>query len=104
EFEMEYRLKRIQDGAYRWHLGRALPLQDSDGKIAQWIGTATDIEDQKRAEQVLRQSQADLEKRVAERTEELASARIRFEHLLRSSPASMYSRNADRQCEVTSGR
>jgi PAS domain S-box-containing protein len=45
------------------------------------------------AEAVLRQSQADLEKRVAARTEELAAAHVRFEHLLRSSPAIIYSKD-----------
>lgn len=48
-FEIEYRLRR-KDGMYRWHLGRALPLQDSDGKITGWVGTDTDIHDQKEIE------------------------------------------------------
>ena len=100
-YEIEYRLKRAADGAWRWHLARALPLRNAEGRIVQWIGTATDIDDQKRAEEVLRQAQAELEKRVAERTEELASARVRFEHLLRSSPAIIYSKNADGQGDLT---
>ncbi|MDX6514089.1 MAG: hypothetical protein QOE36_3593, partial [Gaiellaceae bacterium] len=48
-FEVEYRFRRA-DGVYRWHLGRALPLRDT-GEIVEWVGTATDIEDQKRAEE-----------------------------------------------------
>lgn len=50
-FEMQYRLKRA-DGIYRWHLVRALP-DDDQGKIAAWLGTCTDIDDQKRSEQLL---------------------------------------------------
>jgi PAS domain S-box-containing protein len=95
EYEIEYRLLRAADGAWRWHLARAEPLRDAGGAIVQWIGTATDIDDQKRAEAVLVQSRADLEKRVADRTEELARTHVRFEHLLRSSPAIIYSRKLD---------
>jgi PAS domain S-box-containing protein len=43
-------------GQYRWHLGRAVPLKDSEGNIIQWFGTATDIEDQKNAEKVLEEA------------------------------------------------
>jgi PAS domain S-box-containing protein len=52
-FEVEYRYRR-RDGEYRWFLGRALPMRDEQGKIARWLGTATDIDDRKRAEQTLR--------------------------------------------------
>lgn len=45
-YEVEYRLRRA-DGVYRWTLGRALPVRDSDGAILRWIGTCTDIHDQK---------------------------------------------------------
>ena len=46
-YEIEYRL-RHHSGAYRWTLGRANPLRDSDGRIVRWIGTCTDIDDAKR--------------------------------------------------------
>jgi PAS domain S-box-containing protein len=48
-YEVEYRL-RHHSGAYRWTLGRAMPLYDADGRIERWFGTCTDIEDLKRAE------------------------------------------------------
>lgn len=48
-YEIEYRLKR-HDGEYIWHLGRALPLRDEEGKITLWLGTNTDIHRQKLAE------------------------------------------------------
>ena len=44
-YEIEYRLRRHR-GDYRWTLGRALPIRDADGRIARWIGTCTDINDQ----------------------------------------------------------
>jgi PAS domain-containing protein len=40
---------RAADGKYRWYLGQALPQLDASGKVVQWFGTNTDIEDQKRS-------------------------------------------------------
>jgi two-component system phosphate regulon sensor histidine kinase PhoR len=45
--EVENRYRR-HDGVYRWHLNRAKPLKNDRGDIIFWVGTATDIEDQKR--------------------------------------------------------
>ena len=50
--EIEGRLRRF-DGVYRWFLFRATPSFDSDGRVVQWFGTNTDIEDRKRAEGLL---------------------------------------------------
>ncbi|WP_242138088.1 PAS domain-containing protein [Sphingomonas sp. TREG-RG-20F-R18-01] len=47
-YQIEYRL-RHRDGTYRWTLGRALPMTDRAGKITRWIGTCTDIHEQKLA-------------------------------------------------------
>jgi K+-sensing histidine kinase KdpD len=41
---------RRADGAYSWFLQRALPLQDAGGSIVRWLGTLTEIDDQKRSE------------------------------------------------------
>jgi PAS domain S-box-containing protein len=49
DFEMEFPLRR-RDGAFRWHLTRAVPLRDEAGNIVRWFGTNTDIDDAKRAE------------------------------------------------------
>ncbi|MEA2553898.1 MAG: hypothetical protein QOJ65_2074 [Fimbriimonadaceae bacterium] len=49
-WEQELRLKR-NDGEYRWHLSRSIPIRDSDGQIVRWYATSTDIHDQKLAEQ-----------------------------------------------------
>jgi PAS domain S-box-containing protein len=45
-YEIEYRL-RHHGGDYRWTLGRALPIRDAAGLIVRWIGTCTDIHEQK---------------------------------------------------------
>jgi PAS domain S-box-containing protein len=72
---------RGADGLYRRFLTRIAPIRGADGRMLHWFGTNTDIEDQKRAEEALRQSEAHvrllnegLEQRVSERTSELASA------------------------------
>lgn len=46
-FEVENRYKDGRNGSYRWHLNRAIPLRNEHNEIILWIGTATDIEDQK---------------------------------------------------------
>ncbi|EFH84520.1 PAS domain S-box protein [Ktedonobacter racemifer] len=56
-FEYEQRLKQCQTGEYRWFLSRAMPMRDEAGQILKWFGTNTDIEEQKRTEEALRQSQ-----------------------------------------------
>lgn len=52
-YEIQYRL-RHRSGDYRWVLGRALPILDKDGKIIRWMGTCTDIHDQKLLEHELK--------------------------------------------------
>lgn len=39
---------RRHDGEYRWHLSRAMPLRDADGRVVRWFGTNTDVEDDRR--------------------------------------------------------
>lgn len=55
-FLIEYRL-RGKDGAFRWFLARAVPLREEDGRIELWIGSCTDIHEQKLGEEVLRRSE-----------------------------------------------
>jgi len=47
-FERTVRLRR-RDGVYRWFLVLVAPDRDDDGRIARWVGTATDIDDLQRA-------------------------------------------------------
>jgi PAS domain S-box-containing protein len=59
--ESEARMRRA-DGEYRWLLVRVVPLRDRQGRIVQWYGTSTDVEDRKRAEE--RARRADRERRT----------------------------------------
>jgi PAS domain S-box-containing protein len=71
-YQTEFRLRRA-DGAYRWHIARAVPIK-SAGRVTRWIGTNTDIQDQKESAEALADMNAALEARVAERTGQLMAA------------------------------
>jgi PAS domain S-box-containing protein len=68
-YEVEFRLRRA-DGAYRWFLARAVPARDERGNIIRWIGTNTDVHDQKLIAGELAQLNATLAERVEEKTRE----------------------------------
>jgi PAS domain S-box-containing protein len=57
----EHRIRRA-DGIYRWHLSRAEPLRDEDGRIVQWFGVAIDTDERRRAEDHLRETRVKLER------------------------------------------
>ncbi|GIF47462.1 hypothetical protein Afe04nite_20010 [Asanoa ferruginea] len=52
-FESELRLKQ-RSGGFRWFLVRIVPLNDGTGCVVKWFGVATDIDDRRRADEVLR--------------------------------------------------
>ena len=70
-FEAAYRYRR-HDGAYRWHLGRALPMRGRDDRPAKWFGTCTDVDDARRALDALEATNAAL----ADATTEAREARV----------------------------
>ncbi len=55
-YEVEVRLRRASDGAWRWHLMRGLYLPDRNGEL-HWIATAVDIHDRKESEFAVRASE-----------------------------------------------
>ncbi|MEA5513719.1 PAS domain S-box protein [Nodularia sp. UHCC 0506] len=60
-YEIEFRCLRGSDQIYRWHLTRALPMRDQQGKIVNWFGTNTDIDDRVSTEMTLRATQQQLQ-------------------------------------------
>ncbi|MFD2513041.1 PAS domain-containing protein [Pontibacter locisalis] len=60
-YEIEYRIRNGREGSYRWFRGQGIPLRDEEGRVVQWIGTCTDIEDHKRAEEGLVEKNLELE-------------------------------------------
>jgi PAS domain S-box-containing protein len=59
-YHAQHRFRR-SDGAYRWHLSRALAMLDPDGNISMWIASSTDIHEQKEKEDELRRANDDLQ-------------------------------------------
>lgn len=59
-YAAEYRI-RDKDGKYYWHQTRALSVRDSNGRITKWVGTWTDIDEDKRTEQGVRELAAIVE-------------------------------------------
>src|SRR5262245_51269894 len=57
--DTEARMRR-HDGAYRWFRLRASPVRDAAGNISRWFGINFDIEDRKRAEEVLQSNERSL--------------------------------------------
>ena len=80
-YEIEYELRR-HDAAYRWHLGRALPIKDEQGRVVRWLGTNTDIHALKRFEQSLQESEG----RFRELSDALASEKRVLEMIANGSP------------------
>jgi PAS domain S-box-containing protein len=72
-FEAQFRI-RSATGPYRWHLSRAFPTRGAHDAIVRWVGSNTDIEDQKAAAQTLADINATLEQRVSQRTSQLMQA------------------------------
>jgi len=52
---------RRADGAYRWHLSRILAMRGNGGEVMMWIGSSTEIHEQKNTEEELRRANQDLE-------------------------------------------
>jgi PAS domain S-box-containing protein len=72
-WEQTYPL-RGKDGTYRWFLSRALPIRGEDGSITNWLGTNTDITEQKNAESERERALA-LEQQVRSAAERATRAR-----------------------------
>jgi PAS domain S-box-containing protein len=97
-YDVEYRIRR-SDGTYGWFKTRGTPIRDSDGRIAKWFGTCTDITDRKRAEQVLKDHELELsqardllEVKVMERTKELRRSEAYLEEAQKLSKTGSWAR------------
>jgi formate hydrogenlyase transcriptional activator len=62
-FEFETRM-RGKEGDYRWFLFRYYPLRDCDERLLRWYTTATEIDDQKRAEERIKNENLALREEV----------------------------------------
>ena len=89
DFLFEHRFRRY-DGVYRWQLSRAIPQKDENGKIQRWVGTSTDIQEQKIFA-------TELEKKVSERTRELEQKNIDLDKMNKELQAFAYISSHDLQ-------
>jgi PAS domain S-box-containing protein len=74
-FDIEFRIRR-NDGIYHWFKTRAVPIHDADGNIIKWLGSNTDFDNIKKAEEQLKNFNRELEQKVDERTKELQRSKI----------------------------
>ena len=77
DYDIEFRIRR-KDGEYRWHKTRATALRDRSGKVLQWFGTCTDIEDIVNARELQAALRTDLEAEVRERTRDFQEANAKL--------------------------
>lgn len=89
DFIFQHRFKKFND-EYRWQLSRAVPHKNKNGDIVMWVGTSTDIHDQKEFEKKL-------EKRIDERTMELKIANIELKNMNEELSAFAYVSSHDLQ-------
>jgi len=71
DLDEEFRIRR-HDGAFRWFKTRGIPIRGAGGTVTKWVGTNTDIDDQKRQAQTL-------ELLIRERTVELQRSNAELE-------------------------
>lgn len=78
-FRMRYRLRR-HDGQYRWLLDTGVPRYSPDGTFMGFVGSCIDIQEMVEASEALANLNATLERRVEERTAQLADANRELEN------------------------
>ena len=117
--EMENRILN-KEGHYKWHLNRAVAIKNKDGEIKMWVGSNTDIHEQKEQKEMLETAVNDrtqaldeanrillgqklelsvlnqgLEERVAKRTRDLAESEQRFRTMMETIPQIAWTNTVD---------
>ncbi len=82
-FDVEARMRR-QDGVYRWFRVTAAAVRNAAGEIVKWAGTCTDIDEQKRAHEVLEHTVKERTARLRETVHELEAFSYSIAHDMRA--------------------
>lgn len=90
-YEVEFRLK-MADGSYAWYLARAVAQRGPDGAIVEWLGTNTNIAEQREAQ---RRTQALLDEVALQAKETEAALRI-----MRSEKAALEQQLREREAKL----
>lgn len=64
EFHADYRVRHASEGRYRWFQTRATPVRDDRGRVIEWLGTSTDVDDLRRLQERQQTLVAELQHRV----------------------------------------
>lgn len=70
EFSTEIRIRNIKTGEFRFFLMKVVPVKNNDA-IIRWVGTMTDIHEQKTANEILEEKVAQRTKALVAKNEEL---------------------------------
>ena len=73
--DVEFRVRRASDGAYLWHRTRSTPAYDGSGRIVEWLGSTTDVQDLKALQEHQQVLLRDLERRARELEDEIGERR-----------------------------
>ncbi len=87
--QLEHRFRRY-DGEYHWHLTHAHALRDPNGRIIMWLGSAMEIDEQKRAEEQLEQLVAERTAKLRETIGELEAFSYSIAHDMRAPLRSLH--------------
>ncbi len=73
--DVEFRVRRAQDSAYLWHRTRSIPSRDGSGRIVEWLGSTTDVQDLKALQQHQQVLLDDLSRHAQELEDEVGERR-----------------------------
>ena len=93
-YQAEHRL-RDMNGDYHWFLSLALARRDQEGRVVQWVGTATNIDAQRRAYLDLAETRAELRRHADRLESEVRSRTARLREVNDELEAFTYSASHD---------
>jgi len=66
DYDIDARMLRASDGVSRWWHLRALPIRDENGTIVQWLGVASDVHENREAQERLQEQFLEIDRQRRE--------------------------------------